>query len=303
MQISQQIGPLAGRHADLLAARLQQHRAAHPPAHRASRRFTSGEVAALLGVRDAYLRKLSLEGRGPQPETGQGGRRLYTSENIRALRHMLEAGAKTPGTYLPGRRPGDPAPIIALCGATPVTAHVAQKCALDGFTVLALDFDPAGGLTALLGPETLAGLRVQTGPTPHAEPETDLILLDCPAHALPQAISTATTLILAARPTAQDLAALDHNLHALADAQATADLLYLVTGHDPADAAQTQLAGILRALFGDHVLPQTLPDLPSDHTLYDIARPRAAEARALDAVNALAADLQRRIRRAWGRPT
>ena len=37
------------------------------------RRFTSGEAAKLLGVNDAYLRKLHLEGRGPSPEIGKGG--------------------------------------------------------------------------------------------------------------------------------------------------------------------------------------------------------------------------------------
>lgn len=56
-----------------------------PDARRELRRFTSGEVADLLGVKDAYLRKLDLEGKGPSPETRAGGRRYYTPADIQAL--------------------------------------------------------------------------------------------------------------------------------------------------------------------------------------------------------------------------
>mgnify|MGYP002146159157 CR=1 FL=1 len=128
-----------------------------PDAHKELRRFSSGEVAALLGVKDAYLRKLSLEGRGPQPATGSGGRRLYTSEDIRALRELLEAGTKTPGTYVPGRRKGDHLQVITVInfkggsGKTTTAAHLAQKCALDGYRVLAIDLDPQASLSALHG--------------------------------------------------------------------------------------------------------------------------------------------------------
>lgn len=153
------IDQLVGDHAARLSERLMAHRAQlfPPDAAKSLRRFTSGEVANLLGVKDAYLRKLSLEGRGPQPETGPGGRRLYSSADILSLRHLLEAGTKTPGTYLPGRRPGDHLQVITVVnfkggsGKTTTAAHLAQKCALDGYRTLAIDLDPQASLSALHG--------------------------------------------------------------------------------------------------------------------------------------------------------
>ncbi|MDF2235890.1 plasmid partitioning protein RepA [Albimonas sp. CAU 1670] len=153
------IDELVAAHARALSARLQAHRAQlfAPDAKKTMRRFTSGEAAKLLGVNDAYLRKLHLDGRGPSPETGKGGRRSYSTEDIRSLREMLEAGAKTPGAYLPGRRPGDHLQVIAVTNfkggsaKTTTAAHLAQKCALDGFRVLAIDLDPQASLSALHG--------------------------------------------------------------------------------------------------------------------------------------------------------
>lgn len=159
MNIKERIDRLVGEHAAKLSERLISHRAQlfPPDARKELRRFSSGEVAALLGVKDAYLRKLSLEGRGPQPETGPGGRRLYTSDDIRALRQLLEAGTKTPGTYVPGRRAGDHLQVITVInfkggsGKTTTAAHLAQKLALDGYRVLAIDLDPQASLSALHG--------------------------------------------------------------------------------------------------------------------------------------------------------
>jgi chromosome partitioning protein len=159
MQGKERIDRLVAEHAKALSERLIAHRAQlfPPDAQKALRRFTSGEVAALLGVKDAYLRKLGLEGRGPQPQTGAGGRRLYSSADILALRQLLETGAKTPGTYLPGRRAGDHLQVITVInfkggsGKTTTAAHLAQKMALDGFRVLAIDLDPQASLSALHG--------------------------------------------------------------------------------------------------------------------------------------------------------
>ena len=155
----ERIDRLVGRHAELLSAQLQEHRKRlfPPTATKALRKFTSGEVADLLGVKDAYLRKLHLEGRGPSPETRAGGRRWYTAADIRALREMLELGAKSPGTYLPGRREGDHLQVICVINfkggsaKTTTSAHLAQKMALDGYRVLAVDLDPQASLSALHG--------------------------------------------------------------------------------------------------------------------------------------------------------
>ena len=157
--VQERIDRLVGDHAARLSERLQAHREQlfPPNAQRTLRKFTSGEVADLLGVKDAYLRKLSLEGRGPQPETRAGGRRLYTPEDIMALRRMLEKGAKSPGTYLPGRREGDHLQVITVInfkggsGKTTTAAHLAQKLALDGYRVLGIDLDPQASFSALHG--------------------------------------------------------------------------------------------------------------------------------------------------------
>ncbi len=150
---------LIGEHAQNLSERLQAHRAQlfPPDAKRTLRKFTSGEVADLLGVKDAYLRKLHLDGKGPSPEIRTGGRRYYSPEDIQALRDYLEVGAKSPGTYLPGRREGDHLQVITVInfkggsGKTTTAAHLAQKLALDGYRVLGIDLDPQASLSALHG--------------------------------------------------------------------------------------------------------------------------------------------------------
>lgn len=153
------IDQLVGDHAARLSERLQAHRTQlfPPNARRVLRKFTSGEVADLLGVKDAYLRKLSLEGRGPEPETRAGGRRYYSSDDIMALRKMLEKGAKSSGTYLPGRVGDDHLQVITVInfkggsGKTTTAAHLAQKLALDGYRVLGIDLDPQASFSALMG--------------------------------------------------------------------------------------------------------------------------------------------------------
>lgn len=155
----ERIDLLVGDHARRLSERLQAHRAQlfPPDATRVLRKFTSGEAAELLGVKDAYLRKLHLDGRGPSPETRAGGRRYYSPEDIQALRELLEVGAKAPGTYLPGRRDGDHLQVITVInfkggsGKTTTAAHLAQKMALDGYKVLGIDLDPQASLSALHG--------------------------------------------------------------------------------------------------------------------------------------------------------
>jgi chromosome partitioning protein len=153
------IDQLVGAHAQVLSERLQAHRAQlfPPNARKELRKFTSGEVAKLLGVKDAYLRKLHLEGRGPEPEIRSAGRRYYSPQDVQALRVMLEEGAKAKGTYLPGRRDDDHLQVITVInfkggsGKTTTAAHLAQKAALDGYRVLAIDLDPQASLSALHG--------------------------------------------------------------------------------------------------------------------------------------------------------
>ncbi|MCL4675053.1 MAG: plasmid partitioning protein RepA [Pararhodobacter sp.] len=159
MKREDRIDHLVGEHAARLSERLQAHRAQlfPPNAQRELRKFTSGEVADLLGVKDAYLRKLHLDGRGPEPEIRAGGRRYYSLAEVMDLRIMLDKGAKSPGTYLPGRRAGDHVQVITVInfkggsGKTTTAAHLAQKLALDGYRVLGIDLDPQASFSALHG--------------------------------------------------------------------------------------------------------------------------------------------------------
>jgi chromosome partitioning protein len=153
------IHTLIASHAHDLSGKLQQHR--HqlfpPTARKQLRRFTSGEVAALVGLDDGYLRRLSLEGKGPQPDVSAGGRRLYSVADIRALREFLDESGKADRRYLPRRKPNDHLQVIAVAnfkggsGKTTTAAHLAQYLALQGYRVLAMDLDPQASLSALHG--------------------------------------------------------------------------------------------------------------------------------------------------------
>ena len=158
-RVGEDLNTLVRAHSEQLAAQLlAQRESMFPPdAQKQMRRFTSTEAAALLGVNDSYLRKLDLDGKGPSPEVTPGHRRLYSAENIRDLRLMLEAGARKPGDYLPGRREGDHLQVLGVMnfkggsGKTTTAAHLAQRLALTGYRVLAVDLDPQASLTALHG--------------------------------------------------------------------------------------------------------------------------------------------------------
>ena len=147
------------QHAEWLSGQLhsQRENLFPPNAQKAMRTFTSGEAAALLGVNDSYLRKLHLEGRGPSPALTPGNRRHYSAQDIQDLRVLLEKTARKPGDYLPGRREGDKLQVIGVMnfkggsGKTTTSAHLAQRLALKGYRVLAIDLDPQASLTALHG--------------------------------------------------------------------------------------------------------------------------------------------------------
>ena len=155
----EELNSVIRQHSEVLAAQLHAQRASMfpPDASKTMRKFTSGEAAAMLGVNDSYLRKLHLEGKGPTPETTPGSRRLYSAEDVRALRVLLEKTARKPGDYLPGRREGDHLQVIGVMnfkggsGKTTSAAHLAQRLALTGYRVLAIDLDPQASMTALHG--------------------------------------------------------------------------------------------------------------------------------------------------------
>lgn len=157
--VQENLNAVIRQHSEFLAGQLHAQRESlfPPDASKQMRKFTSGEAANLLGVDDSYLRKLHLDGRGPQPELTAGNRRLYSVQDLHDLRELLEKTAKRPGDYLPGRRDGDHLQIIGVMnfkggsGKTTTAAHLAQRLVLKGYRVLMIDLDPQASLTALHG--------------------------------------------------------------------------------------------------------------------------------------------------------
>ena len=157
--VYQDLNAVIRQHSEWLANQLHSQRESlfPPDATKEMRKFTSGEAAALLGVNDSYLRKLNLDGKGPSPELTAGNRRLYSAQDIQALRVLLEKTARKPGDYIPGRRDGDHLQVIGVMnfkggsGKTTTSAHLAQRLALRGYRVLGIDLDPQASFTALHG--------------------------------------------------------------------------------------------------------------------------------------------------------
>jgi len=150
-----------GEQADLLSSQLQSmSEALFPPSsQKILRKFTSGEAARLMGVSDSTLRKMTLAGEGPQPETTSNGRRLYTLSDINQIRRLLAQSTRGRESieFVPHRRPGEHLQVLAVTnfkggsGKTTTSAHLAQYLALQGYRVLAVDLDPQASLSALLG--------------------------------------------------------------------------------------------------------------------------------------------------------
>ncbi len=127
-----------------------------PDAVRTMRKFTSTEVAALLGVTEAYIRQVSLKGQGPEPETTTNGKRLYSLDQVLELRmHLAEKGRKK--WINPRRVDGEECQVIAITNfkggssKTSTTIHLGHWLALRGYRVLAVDMDPQASLTSLHG--------------------------------------------------------------------------------------------------------------------------------------------------------
>ncbi|RWK27523.1 plasmid partitioning protein RepA [Mesorhizobium sp.] len=148
------------RRAQALSARLRAvgERVFPPTAEKTLRSFTSGEVAQIVGVSDGYLRQLSLDGLGPNPDLSAGGRRSYTLNQINELREYLAASRpKEALRFWPRRRPGEKLQIITVANfkggsaKTTTSLYLAQGLALQGFRVLAIDLDPQASLSAMFG--------------------------------------------------------------------------------------------------------------------------------------------------------
>ncbi|SFU77940.1 chromosome partitioning protein [Methylobacterium sp. 174MFSha1.1] len=153
----------------------------------------------------------------------------------------------------------------------------------------------------------------------------DVVVVDCSAQLgvlTLGALSAATGILVTVQPQRLDLAGLSGALRITADLLGAVRrdaggaprhdfLRYLVTCHAPSDGPQTQVVGLLRALFGEQVMTHTVPFCPAiaeagaaGRTLYEAGREglsRQAYDRAIEALDAVNAEIAGEIAQAWGR--
>lgn len=161
---ARRIDEIIQQNADRLAVALENHMRTSfmPDARKELRPFTSAEAAEFLGMDPARLRKLHFDGKIPEVEMDNRGRRLYSGTNIVEIRRALDTQSRKRGQFLPGRHEGDRIQVIAVANykggssKTTTAIHLAQRLALRGYRVLAIDIDPQGSLTTMFGytPET-----------------------------------------------------------------------------------------------------------------------------------------------------
>lgn len=128
-----------------------------PDSRKALRKFHPAEVSELTGISMSNLRTRHQEGDFPDVETDSRGRRLYTAQEIDQIRHVMAKTGRNGETYLPGRRKNDALQVISIVnfkgGSSKTTSaiHLAQRYALRGYRVLAIDMDPQASLTTMFG--------------------------------------------------------------------------------------------------------------------------------------------------------
>jgi chromosome partitioning protein len=128
-----------------------------PDSRKALRKFHPAEVSELTGISMSNLRTRHQEGDFPDVETDSRGRRLYTAQEIDQIRHVMAKTGRNGETYLPGRRENDNLQVISIVnfkgGSSKTTSaiHLAQRYALRGYRVLAIDMDPQASLTTMFG--------------------------------------------------------------------------------------------------------------------------------------------------------
>ncbi len=128
-----------------------------PESRKTLRKFHPAEVSELTGISMSNLRTRHQDGDFPDVETDSRGRRHYAAEEIDQIRHVMARTGRNGDTYLPGRRAGDGLQVISIVNfkggssKTTTAIHLAQRYALRGYRVLALDMDPQASLTTMFG--------------------------------------------------------------------------------------------------------------------------------------------------------
>ncbi|MDH2327964.1 plasmid partitioning protein RepA [Cereibacter sp. SYSU M97828] len=148
------------RFADALARSLDEEmRKAYRPTERKTlRRFSVGEVAEITGISANNLRQRHNDKTLPHVETDSRGHRTYAATDIQAIREVMARTSKTGDLFRPGRRgPEDHLQVLSVVNfkggssKTTTSIHLAQRWALRGYRVLAIDLDPQGSLSTFFG--------------------------------------------------------------------------------------------------------------------------------------------------------
>ena len=111
---------------------------------RPTENFTVTQAAKVLGISSETLRRMDRRG-DASPSKREGGRRIYTPEDLNRLRELL-SGRKRKATT-----------TIALVnqkggvGKTTITINLAGALATQGYRVLIVDFDPQANCSFGLG--------------------------------------------------------------------------------------------------------------------------------------------------------
>ncbi len=131
------------------------------PLHRTQRLFNAEETARYLGISLPHLRKQHFEGKMYAVEADHRGRRRYSSQDIAALRQILQAGSKH-RQYVPRRKVGERLQVTSIVnlrdhGLTSLT--LGHGLALAGYRVLMIDLDPHATLTSCFGYATSTDFR------------------------------------------------------------------------------------------------------------------------------------------------
>lgn len=152
----------------------------------------------------------------------------------------------------------------------------------------------------------------------------DVVVIDCPpqlGYLTLAALSAATSVLITIHPQMLDVASMSQFLNMTSNLlrvvrEAGGDLDYdwmgyLITRHEPNDGPQAQVAAFLRSIFNERVLTATMLKSTavsdsglSNQTLYE-TKPetmhRRTYDRAVEAMNAVNEEIEKRIRQTWER--
>jgi chromosome partitioning protein len=156
------------------------------------------------------------------------------------------------------------------------------------------------------------------------EADYDIVVLDCPpslGFLTLSALCAARSILITVHPQMLDVASMSQFLHMAASLLGVVEaaggdaeydfLRYVVTRYEPQDGPQTRIVALMRSLFGERVLTNAMlkSTAVSDagltkQTLYEMGRADVTKQtydRALEALDAVNAEIEGLVRQAWRR--